>query len=413
MIRKYFDPAVPDVASGADATNVVLKAFDAKFDKAATKEQVQAIKDELTKAIEGAATKADLDKIAGEVTVTKDLAEKLNEKLGQINAAKPNQKVGDVILDAIMEKVDDIRKAMATRNSTMRVETKAAVTMDFATNFSDADHSITTVKPGIVGLPNRKTHLRQLLSGGTMSNNKIFSYVAETGGEGAPALWTNYGTAKAKIDRDFEERDAPVRDIAGYLKISKSMLEDPEGMRSFLQNRLLEMYLDVEDYTILYGPNDTLPNLTGLTVAATGSVSAAARTIDRIALTMAGLESNNYSPNGILVNPVTYMEMVLNQATDKSYSYPVVFNAVNGQLTLAGVPVFKHPEMLVGKFLVGDWTNGAQLITRQSPTIEFANQNEDDFIKNLITIRVEGRIALPIYYPAGWSYGDKGVFSGS
>ena len=38
---------------------------------------------------------------------------------------------------------------------------------------------------------------------------------------------------------------------------------------------------------------------------------------------------------------------------------------------------------------------------------------EDDFKKNLIAIRIEGRIALPIYYPAGWAYGDKGPFSGS
>jgi HK97 family phage major capsid protein len=386
-----------------------------KGDIATTKEALATTvkKDELDAAIAKAASLEELKALAADVTVTKDLAEKLNEKVGQINAPaqQTKQSWSDLVSKAIVEKATDIEKAISKPGGRITIDLKAAGVMDFPNNFPTADVAISDLRPGIVGLPNRRLHIRQLLAGGS-TGTSTFVFVAETGGEGAPDLWTNYATSKPLVDRDFEEKEAPVRDIASITKISRRMVDDKEGMQSFLQNRLVEMHLDKEDNVLLYGPNNTAPNLTGLTVAATGSISGAARTIDKIMLTMAGMKANNYFPNGILVNPITYAEILLNQATDKSYSYPVVFNA-QGQLTLGGIPVFEHPEMLATHFLVGDWTNGAQLITRQAPTVEIARENEDDFRKNLIAIRVEGRIALPIYYPAGWAYGTKGTFSGS
>ena len=369
-------------------------------------------KDELEKAISAAASKDEVKAIADNLTITKELAEKLNERLGQIQVKdQPKADFGTELKKAIREQFDAIKAVSENSGKSYKLEMKQS-TMDFSTSFTTADSTVTQVRPGIVALPNRRIHARSLVPGGSIGTLN-FSYIAETGVVGAPALWGGYAVAKPKMEITYEEKDAPVRDLPAYLKVTRRMFDDVDSLSSHIQMRAMEKYLDKEDNVILMGPNNTSPNITGLTVAATGAVSAAARTIDRIVLTKAGLENNNYYPNACLVNPIQWHEILLNQATDKSYSYPVVFNAATNQLTLAGIPLIPHQEIPLGKFLLGDFANGVQLLTRQAPTIEFANQNEDDFIKNVITIRIEGRIALPIYYPAAFAYGDTGTFSGS
>jgi HK97 family phage major capsid protein len=50
-------------------------------------------------------------------------------------------------------------------------------------------------------------------------------------------------------------------------------------------------------------------------------------------------------------------------------------------------------SMPVNRFLVGNFATGAQLFDRMNATVEIARQNEDDFIRNMITILAEERIA--------------------
>jgi hypothetical protein len=48
----------------------------------------------------------------------------------------------------------------------------------------------------------------------------------------------------------------------------------------------------------------------------------------------------------------------------------------------------------------------ATLYDRRSVSVRFFEQNEDDAINNLITVVIEGRLALPIYLPNAGVYGD-------
>ena len=49
-------------------------------------------------------------------------------------------------------------------------------------------------------------------------------------------------------------------------------------------------------------------------------------------------------------------------------------------------------------YLVGDWSKGAQLFVRENPIVRFFEEDGTNVRENKITVRVEGRIALPIYY---------------
>ena len=56
----------------------------------------------------------------------------------------------------------------------------------------------------------------------------------------------------------------------------------------------------------------------------------------------------------------------------------------------------------------GDFVNGCTLLDRMAATVELSTENSDNFVRNLVTIRAEERVALLTFAP--WSF-VKGVFA--
>ena len=54
------------------------------------------------------------------------------------------------------------------------------------------------------------------------------------------------------------------------------------------------------------------------------------------------------------------------------------------------------------KFIVGAFKTCGSVVSRNGISIEATNTNEDDFVKNLMTIRAEERLALAVRRPAGF-----------
>jgi HK97 family phage major capsid protein len=80
----------------------------------------------------------------------------------------------------------------------------------------------------------------------------------------------------------------------------------------------------------------------------------------------------------------------------------------DGQLSIAGIPIFKSTAITADKFLVGDWSMGAQIMQRNGISVQFFDQDGNNAVENMITVRVEARIAFPIYYAGAFVYGDFG-----
>jgi HK97 family phage major capsid protein len=62
--------------------------------------------------------------------------------------------------------------------------------------------------------------------------------------------------------------------------------------------------------------------------------------------------------------------------------------------------------MTAGEFLTGAFNLGAQVFDRMGVEVLLSTENSDDFEKNMCTIRVEERIALAVYRPESFVYGD-------
>ncbi|CAB5217878.1 major_cap_HK97, phage major capsid protein, HK97 family [uncultured Caudovirales phage] len=258
----------------------------------------------------------------------------------------------------------------------------------------------------VYSFPQRKVHVRTLLPIGSISQG-LFTFPKETGETGTVGVQTE-GSAKNFVDMSLTMTDAPARYIAGYLQISRQMLEDIPAMTSFLQARLLERYLIAEDAQLLNGTGSGV-NLTGLTVAATAASGSSTVDVEQLVDACAQVASADYNATGILVNPLDWAAILKTKTASGPYSVPgsiVIDN--NGQINIAGIPVYQSTAIAVDKFLVGDWNMGAQIMQHTGIGVQFSEFDADNFQKNLITVRVEARIAFPIYYGGAFVYGDFG-----
>lgn len=378
--------------------------------KAETEAQIKALEVKLPK--EDATIKSDLEEAKATIKVMKDAADKNQKALDDLIAGKNDKKFNkeskhfnELLSEGIQENQDKIKGLK--KGQSLSFEMKVVADMTFANNFSTADSSITTLRPGIIELPKRKLHIRQLLQGGSMSNS-TFTYVKEVAGEEGPETAAE-GALKNQFDLDLQEVDSPTQYIAGFVVISRKMLDDVQGMTTFLQSRLMEKLLREEDVQLLTG-NGTSPNLSGITDSGNFTAAVTSETSESLMLidAISQLEGYDREANGILLNPADYWTMAKISNLNQSQ---VVVIGEDGVLRIGGVPVFRSTAVAADQYIVGDWVMGANLITREAPRVEFFYEDSDNVRRNKVTVRVEERIAFPIYGDNYFIVGDFGNVS--
>jgi len=307
---------------------------------------------------------------------------------------------------SIAAKENADKLANLKKGETLRIDLKD---MTFGNAFTTAGASVTYVRPGIIELPKRKLHIRELLPGGGMGNKSTFDFVKEITGSGSPIAPTAEGALKPQFGLALTETSVRAQWIAGFMKMSVNLLDDVEGMTTFLQSRLPEKLLRVEDEQILDG-NGVGSNLLGLQSVGNFTAGAAAVTnrAETLVNAISQLENLDREANGILLNPADWYTLWLYKAaTSGEYTLPVnLVERVGGQMFIAGVPVFRSTAERALDYLVGDWTMGANLITREPARVEFFREDGTNVQTNQITVRIEERIALPVYGNDYFIYGS-------
>lgn len=198
-------------------------------------------------------------------------------------------------------------------------------------------------------------------------------------------------------------KEAPVRKIAGLLDVPDELLDDVVGFRAWIAYELPKAYMDAEDLQIYKGTG-TGTNLLGLWYQAAnqsfpqGSVTAASNIIDKIVAGVTEVRKLKRATSGVVISAVAWQEVFINKGTTEDYTYPIILDA-SGVMRIGGVPIFWSNVFADGEGLVGDFARGTAIFQRKAMSIGYFDQNKDNVEKNMVTIRLEGRIALPIFYP--------------
>jgi len=215
------------------------------------------------------------------------------------------------------------------------------------------------------------------------------------------------GTTKPYSDVTFNMKSAQVRTIAHLFKASRQILDDAPALISYI-NRLGTYGLRrVEENQILNG-SGTGQNLLGLipqaTAFAPAFVPSAVTLIDRVANAISQAEDSDIPVTGIVMNKRDWRRVTTTKDAGANY----IIGNPQGVITpmLWGLPVVATNSIPVGKFVVGGFEDGAEIFDRMDVEVLISTENADDFEKNLVSIRIEERLAFATYRPDAFIYGD-------
>lgn len=272
---------------------------------------------------------------------------------------------------------------------------------------SAGDLTQATRLPGIVAPQDRQFTIRDLLMPGRMDGNAL-EFVQETGFVNNAGMVVE-GDKKPQSDIKFDLKSTTAKVIAHYMKASRQILDDASQLQSYIDGRLRYGLAFKEEQQILNG-DGTGQNLLGIIPQATayvrpvGVATSAESKIDTLRYAMLQAVLAEYPASGHVLNPIDWAAIETLKDTSGQYIIGNPQGALNP--TLWKLPVVETQAIAVNKFLTGAFSMGAQIFDRWASRVEVATENEDDFVKNLVTILAEERLALAVYRPEAFIYGD-------
>ena len=212
------------------------------------------------------------------------------------------------------------------------------------------------------------------------------------------------GTAKPYSEYKWEEDDAIIQVVAHLAKVTLQALADAPRLAAEIESEMRYGLALAEEDEVLNG-NGTTGHLSGLMLNATAyavpagmDTSGIVDPVDRLRVAILQIHLARAIPDGHVLNPINMAEIDL-QRRDPDGSGGYLYSAPDestGVTRLWRLPVVETPAMVVNKFLVGAFKYAASLYRRQGATVQISTENDDDFEKNLATMRCESRLGLGV-----------------
>lgn len=252
--------------------------------------------------------------------------------------------------------------------------------------------------------------IADLLGSGQISGNSISYFI-----EGA--LNGDVGTVAEGADKpelSFANPDAVVdslKKLAGWTKFSTELIEDAAFLQTEINVRMLYRLAMVEETQLLNG-NGVGQNILGLLNregVQTETAAAVEDEADAVFRAMTKVSTaTDLTADGIVIHPMDYQRFRLSKDGNGQYMGGGYFQGQYGQggvpeqPPLWGLRTVVTPAVEAGTVLVGAFGQGGTVYRKGGVRVDMTNTDQDDFIKNLSTLRVEERVALAVRYPSAF-----------
>jgi HK97 family phage major capsid protein len=259
-------------------------------------------------------------------------------------------------------------------------------------------------QPGILPLPVQPPTVADLFAQGTTSSTSIV-YMRESVFTNAAAAVLE-GAAKPESTLRFDSATDPVRKLAHWIPISEEMLEDEPQIRSYVDARLTFGLKLEEDDQVLNG-DGIAPNILGLKnrvglTATLARVDPATNADVLFQQSMTVYAASLLMPDAYILHPANWNGIVLSKTSTGEYLAGGPFAGSVAAANLWGLPVVVTPNQPQGTGWVGAFKTGGQIFRHGGIRIDATNSHADFFVKNLVAIRAEERIALAVYRPSAF-----------
>lgn len=248
-----------------------------------------------------------------------------------------------------------------------------------------------------------------IMGSGTISGNGV-TYLIEGAVEGGFATVAQ-GAQKPQMHfADPTFRTDTLKKIAAFWDMSDEMIEDLDFVVSEINQRGMYLLSMTEDAQLLNG-DGTGTNLLGLlnrsgiqTEAEAVAPDTAADALFR-AMTKV-MTATGFAADGILINPADYQTLRLGKDANGQYmgggyfTGPYGNGGVQAQPPLWGLNTIVTPSVPAKTAVVGAFQIAATVYRKGGVRVEQTNSDLGKFTTNIITTRIEERIALAVRYPA-------------
>ena len=243
------------------------------------------------------------------------------------------------------------------------------------------------------------------------SHTNAAAPVAEATTSAAPTTGASSGAALVKATGGgykpegawaFQKVQATVKTIAEWVPATKRSIADMAQLEGLINDELRADLAEAEENQIVNG-NGTGENLTGITQ--TSGTQAQTFVTDifttlRKALTKVKTTGRTM-PNAIGLNPTDVETIDLARENGTTGAFLGAGPFAMGPRTVWGVPVLESEAFTAGTAVVGDFRK-AVLWDREQASISMTDSHEDFFVRNLVAILGEERVAFAVTRPAAF-----------
>lgn len=224
---------------------------------------------------------------------------------------------------------------------------------------------------------------------------------AKTSSTTAP-VDTVQGGYKPEGEWAFERVSVPVVTIAEWVPATNRALADAKQLEGLINDELATDVAEAEETAMLKGDGSS-NSLTG--ILSTSGIQSQTFETDlfttvRKALTKARV-SGRAVPNGILMAPADIETVDLARENGATGKFLGAGPFSVGPRTLWGVPIVESEAIDAGTALVGDFTK-AVLWDREQTTVTLSNSHADFFVRNLVAVLAEERVAFGVTRPTAF-----------
>lgn len=312
-------------------------------------------------------------------------------------------------LGELLAKSDDFSTLQQRGKGTALLRLKAVTNVTYA-NAGAAAEALRL--PGILVPADRPLTIRDLLLPGRTSQGSI-EYVQESNFQNKAAAVAE-GALKPQSDVTLEKKTVSVKTLAHWLRASNQIIADVPMLETYINTRLSYGLKYVEEEQLLSG-DGTGDNLLGLIPQATAfddTLRKAGDTqIDTLRRAILQVRIAEYRASAIVLNPKDWAEIELAKDSNKRYLWVNV--QTGGTQQLWRLPVVDTNAIPEGHFMVGAFNMAAQVFDREDASVSISTEDGDNFVKNMVTIRAEERLALVVFRPESFVYGPFVKGSGS
>lgn len=343
---------------------------------------------------------------------------------GQKDAGTPTQRVKNLGLEVVSSpQFKAMMKGFTNSDGTVRIPDRTQVKSDpirvkslfTGASGTSAGAFVTPEQTGIIEMLGRRPlTIRDLISVRRTGSDTL-EYVRQTAhtnaakpvpeAQSAAAIdgttVTNVtGGLKPEGSWAFERVSTSVKTIAEWVPVTKRALADAAQLEDLIRDELSKDIAEAEEAQILTG-DGVGENLTGI-LSTSGIQSQSFDTDVFVSVRKAITKARTVGrvvPNAVLMNPLDVETVDLARETGGRFYGAGPFTM--GPRTLWSLPVVESETIAAGTAVVGDFSK-AVLWDREDTTVTFSDSHADFFVRNLVAVLAEERVAFGVTRPAAF-----------